>query len=442
MKLIINALGLLLGTNVVYDKSVVIENRVILDILDSAEVEKKYPSGQILNLNNLILAPGTVNAHNHSFQSLLRGIATDRPFLEWRDKTLYAYSQKMRLEDIYNGALFAFAEMMKCGVTTVCDFFYLHQYGIRSDEAVIKAAHDLGIRLCLARTMYDWDGAPLGYRETVDRAYTNTETLMKEYNNGMVKVIPAPHSLHAASPDMVLAGHELALKYNTPMHIHVAEEKFEVNQVKERYNATPLEYLDKIGVVDNHLSIIHGVWMTKEEIQCLGEKGGNLIYCPSSNMFLADGVTDIPYYIDAGVNIALGSDGACGNNRISVIEEMRMASILQKAVTCNASCVNFYDAFHMGTTNASNVLGLKIGAIEVGKYADFIGVDVSDFSMQPISAEGNQFLPNFVYSLQPTAIKFVMVNGEITVNNGCLSKITEKKILNLVSSTMKYLEEG
>ena len=146
---------------------------------------------------------------------------------------------------------------------------------------------DLGMRLGLVRTMYDWDGAPAGYVETIPQAVENTKTLANKYKaDPMVNVIPAPHSLHAASTDMVLAGHELAKELGTKFHMHVAEEPFEVEQVKKEHGGlTPLEYLDKIGVVDDTMVIIHGVWLKPEEIKTLGAKGGGLVYCPSSNMF-------------------------------------------------------------------------------------------------------------------------------------------------------------
>ena len=203
---------------------------------------------------------------------------------------------------------------------------------------------------------------------------------MKRYQGGMTKVIPAPHSLHAASPEMVEAGHALAVKYGTPFHIHVSEERFEVEQVQEKYGKTPLAYLDALGVVDEHIAIIHGVWLTKEEIRTLGARGGHLIYCPSSNMFLADGITDLPAFLQAGIPVALGSDGACGNNRNSVFEEMRMAPILQKAKTLDALCVNYQDAMRMGTENGAEALGLPVGEIACGKAADFVGVRLDDLS--------------------------------------------------------------
>lgn len=423
------------------DAAVVVDGTVIKEVGNVKEIENKYKDAVKLELKEQILVPGTVNTHNHCFQSLLRGIAADRPFLEWRDRSLYHYSPLMTLEDIYNGALFAFGEMMKRGVTCVGDFFYLHNYGIESDEAIIRAAKDLGIRLGLVRTMYDWNGAPAGYVETVSQAVDHTRNLHKKYkDNPMVNIIPAPHSLHAASTEMIIAGHELAKEFDCKYHMHVAEEMFEVEQViKEHDGLTPIEYLDKIGVVDHTMVIIHGVWLKQEEIQLLGSKGGGLVYCPSSNMFLADGITDIPAMMKSGVTIALGSDGGCSNNRISVFEEMRMVSLLQKAKTCDALCVNYNDAFKMGTKNGAELLGFKTGEIDAGYQADFVGIDYNDFSMMPISENLEQVLPNIVYSMEPGAIKTVIIQGRTTVENGEIVTVNEESIKEKVRQTMKRL---
>lgn len=426
------------------NKAVLCEDGVIQEIGDREELYKKYPQEELIELGNQVLVPGTVNIHNHSFQSLLRGMATDRPFLEWRDEALYKYSQRLTRKDIYNGAVFAFGEMMKRGVTCVSDFFYLHNYGMESDYAIIQAAHDVGIRLVLARTMYDWDGAPAGYVESIDKAVESTKSLAKEYNqkkDQMVTVLPAPHSLHAASPEMIQAGYELAKELGTKFHIHVAEEPFEVEAVKKEHNGlTTVEYLDKLGVVNDKMVMIHGVWLKESEIELFGAKKGNLAYCPSSNMFLADGITKIPKFIQSGVKIGLGSDGACSNNRISIFEEMRMVSILQKAGTCDAMCMNYQQAFDMGTKNGGEILDLPIGVIEKGYRADFTGIDLEDLSMSPLSENLEQMLPNLVYSMEPTAVKTVIVDGKITVEDGKLRTITEKQIIAKVNETLRSMQ--
>ncbi|MEQ8199214.1 MAG: amidohydrolase family protein, partial [Clostridiaceae bacterium] len=311
-----------------------------------------------------------------------------------------------------------------------------------SDEMIVKAAKDIGIRLVLARTMYDWDGAPEGYQETVEEAVENTRVLADKYkDNDMVTVIPAPHSLHAASIEMVQAGHKLAKELGTCFHIHVAEEPFEVEQVQKEHNGhTPIELLDKIGVVDESMVIVHGVWLKDSEIRLLGEKGAKLAYCPSSNMFLADGITDIVNMMKSGVTIGLGSDGACSNNRISVFEEMRMVALLQKAKTLDAMCVNYKDAFKMGTEDGGKLLQLPVGKIEIGFKADFTGINMLDMSMQPISESAEQILPNIVYSMQPNAIEKVVVNGRLTVNNGKLNTVPENEIVKKVQMIMKEIE--
>lgn len=251
---------------------------------------------------------------------------------------------------IYTGALFAFGEMLKYGATTVSDFFYVHRGGVETDEAVIQAAKDVGIRLVFARTMYDWAGAPQAYQESVDEAVARTRKLAAKYESDpMVSIQPAPHSPHAASPEMIKAGHRLAQELGTPFHIHVAEEPFEVDETLNAYGLRPVHYLDSLGVVDESMIAIHLVWLDDWEVTLLGNKGAGLAYCPSSNMFLSDGVTRIPDLQQAGVRIGLGSDGACSNNRISVFEEMRMCSLLQKVTRLDGTCITGKQVFEMGT---------------------------------------------------------------------------------------------
>lgn len=138
------------------DQAIVVEDGLIKAIGPTKALQEKYRGVEEIDWHDKALVPGTINAHNHSFQSLLRGIAVDRPFLEWRDEALYKYTPLLDEEAIYTGALFAFGEMLKYGATTVSDFFYVHNNGTKTDEAVIQAANDLGIRLVMARTMYDW----------------------------------------------------------------------------------------------------------------------------------------------------------------------------------------------------------------------------------------------------------------------------------------------
>ncbi len=424
------------------DMAVVIENGNIENVDLTEKITQKYSKIKIEVWNDMVMIPGTVNAHNHCFQSLLRGLEVGKPFLEWRDKALYKISPFLQPEDLYTGAIFAFGEMMKYGVTTVSDFFYVHNHGVQGDRAIIKAAQDVGIRLVLARTMYDWEGAPKGYVETVEQAVFTTKKLALEYNhleNKMVTILPAPHSLHAATPEMVKAGYKLAQELGTKFHIHVAEEPFEVDEILKKYKMRPVEFLDKLGVLDKSMVMIHAVWLNQQELSLMKNSGASLAYCPSSNMFLADGVTDIDWMQKKGINIGLGSDGACSNNRISVFEEMRMSSLLQKVNKLDALSINTEQAFSMGTINGGKILDLPIGEIKKGYKADFIGLDLKDISLQPLYESYEQLLANIVYAMQPSAIKNVIVNGKNTVENGSICTIGEDVIVTEVQKLMKKL---
>ncbi|MBW4081448.1 amidohydrolase family protein [Paenibacillus sp. S150] len=405
--------------------ALLVENGRIAEVGVREELLQRYPDARHIRWEGQAIVPGTVNSHNHSFQSLLRGIAADKPFLEWRDQALYRYSPLLDEEAIYTGALLAFGEMLRYGVTTVCDFFYVHNGGTAYDEAVIRAAGDLGIRLVFARTMYDWAGAPLSYRETVPEAVERTRSLAAKYQgNSMVTVHPAPHSPHAASPEMIKAGHRLAVELDTPFHIHVAEEMFEVEEILRDYGLRPVHYLDSLGVLDERMIAIHLVWLENPEIELIGRRRGALAYCPSSNMFLADGVTRIPDLLQAGVRVALGTDGGCSNNRISVYEEMRMCALLQKVSRLDGTCITAEQVYRMGTSSAGDILRMPIGSIAAGQHADFAALDIRDLSLAP----RKELFANMVYAMQPGAVSKAVVGGKLVFEQGKILTVSEASI--------------
>ncbi|AFH60844.1 amidohydrolase family protein [Paenibacillus caseinilyticus] len=413
------------------------ENGRILETGPLEALLQRYPGIEHVRWERGVIVPGTVNAHNHSFQSLLRGIAVDKPFLQWRDEALYRYSPLLDEEAVYTGALLAFGEMLRYGVTTVCDFFYVHNGGTALDEAVIRAAGDVGIRLVFARTMYDWSGAPAGYRETVDEAVDRTRRLAVKYQGAsMVAVHPAPHSPHAASPAMIQAGHRLAQELDTPFHIHVAEEMFEVEETLRDYGLRPVHYLDSLGVLDGRMIAVHLVWLDDSEVERVGQRGGALAYCPSSNMFLADGITRIPELLRHGTRVALGTDGACSNNRTSVYEEMRMCALLQKVANLDGTCLTAGDVFRMGTAAGGEVLRLPVGTLAAGSCADFSVLNADDLSLTP----RGELLANIVYAMQPSAVTDVVVNGRLVYTQGALQTVGEKEIVRRVDTLFEAWE--
>lgn len=386
-------------------------------------------ASDLVRLAGRALLPGTVNSHCHTFQSLLRGLGDDQTFMQWRDRVLYPYSTRLDVEGIYLGAAFAFAEMLLHGVTTCVDFFYLQDEGNDNAEAVIHAARDTGIRLVLARGMYDWAGAPARYREEPRAAAVRVRELISRYaSDPMITIQPAPHSPHGASPAMIRAGWETAEAAGTPFHIHVAEGQYEGVRTLAEHGATPIRYLDALGVLGPRMIGVHCVWLDDAEIALMAERGAGVAYCPSSNMILGDGITRITEMKAAGILIGLGTDGGCTNNRLSVFEEMRMAALLQKVRHLDGTRLPAEQAFVMGTADGGHLLDLSAGRIAAGMDADLVAVDLEHPSLHPPTA----LLKNVVYAMSPQAITDVWVHGRRVVTRQRLTTMDQSELMERV----------
>jgi 5-methylthioadenosine/S-adenosylhomocysteine deaminase len=403
------------------------ETAVVVRAGRIAAIEPAEPARRDdVRLRGRALLPGTVNAHCHAFQSLLRGLGDDLDFMGWRDRVLYPFSERLDRAGIALGAAFAFAEMLLHGATTCVDFFYLQDDGNENAEAVIAAAREVGIRVVLARTMYDWEGAPKRYRESpADAARRVRELIRRHRDDATVAVHPAPHSPHGASPAMIRAGWEVAESEGTPFHIHVAEGRYEGERTLAEHGATPIRYLDRLGVLDRRMIGVHCVWLDDEEIALMGGQGAALAYCPGSNMFLGDGITRLPEMLRAGVRVGLGTDGGCTNNRLSVFEEMRMASLLQRVRLLDGTALSAECAFALGTASAADALGLDAGVIAAGRLADLVAIDLDDPSLHPRTG----LLKNVVYAMSSRAITDVWVHGRRVVQSRRLATVDQDALL-------------
>jgi 5-methylthioadenosine/S-adenosylhomocysteine deaminase len=410
------------------DMAVVVDGDRIARVVSVPEL----PDLPIENWGAVALLPGTVNAHGHAFQNLFKGFADDRRFESWRDDVLYPFSESLDDRAIYAGALFAFAEAALAGVTTTVDFFYLHDGGNSNAEAVIRAAHDVGIRLVLARAFYDPDAptrAPRRYREPAAEASARCRELYDAYvNDPLVNVQPAPHSLHAASPETIATALDLARALGTPCHLHVAEASYEIDLVRRRYGTTPVRLLAKEGLLDRRLVTVHTVWADDEELDLLAEAGAGVVHCPAANAFLGDGIARLPEMLGRGIKVALGPDGGCANNRQSVFDEMRQATLMAKARLLDGAAVDAPTAFDLGTAAGGELLGLPVGKIEAGSFADLVALDLDDLSLQPLVTLDRQI----VASIQPTAIAKVMVGGGVVAERSALTMLESGRVRALV----------
>jgi 5-methylthioadenosine/S-adenosylhomocysteine deaminase len=409
----------------VEDAAVVVDGGAIAGVVAADAV----PGGAAVeDWGDVALVPGTVNAHGHAFQNLLKGFADDRKFESWRDDVLYPFSEDLSGADVYTGALFAFTEALRAGVTTTVDFFYLHDEGNENAEQVLRAARDAGIRIVLARGFYDLDAptkAPARYREaTSDSAARCLALAAAHAGDPLVSVQPAPHSLHAATPETVAAALQVAEELGVPCHLHLAEARYEREQVTERYGTTPVRLLAREGLLGPRLVTIHTVWADEEELDLLAESGTAVVHCPGANAFLGDGIALLPEMLHRGIRVGLGPDGGCANNRQSVFDEMRGASLMAKARLADGSALSAETAFALGTAGGADVLGLPVGALAAGRRADLVALDLADPSLWPRATLRKQV----VNSIQQTAIARVMVEGRVVADGGRPVSVDEREL--------------
>jgi 5-methylthioadenosine/S-adenosylhomocysteine deaminase len=389
--------------------AVLVEGDRIAGVVDKRDVSKEVDRE---DWGGLAIVPGTVNCHGHSWQSLLKGLGDDRRFEDWRDAVLYPFSERLDGDGVYAGALFAFAEALLSGTTTTVDFFYLHDAGNDNAHRVLRAAHDVGVRVVFARAFYDREAptrAPDRYREHADDAARRCLELARAYGDD------AGVSVHPAT---IAAALEITHELQVPCHLHLAEARYEREQVRARFGTTPVRLLAREGLLDERLVTIHAVWLDSEEIDLLAEHGVGVVHCPAANAFLGDGIARVPEMLARGVRVGLGPDGGCANNRQSVFDEMRSASLLAKARLTDGSALDALSAFRLGTEAGADLLGLRIGVLEQGRYADLVGLDLDDLSLLPGPARER----HLVHSMQPTAVARVMVGGEVVVERGALTR--------------------
>jgi 5-methylthioadenosine/S-adenosylhomocysteine deaminase len=361
-----------------------------------------------------------------------RGLADDLPLQEWLEKHIWPAEGKwMSAEFVGDAVGLACLEMLKSGVTT-----YTDQYFFQSVAA--KKASKIGMRGVLGAGVIDFPFT--GYASSVEDYFTNAENLINEFKNDeLITPCIAPHATYTCSPENYQRANEISEKHNVPIHTHVAETEFEISQIKDRYGKTPVEHLDSIGLLTERFIAVHCVWLTDKDIELLAERKVGVSHCIESNLKLASGIAPIPKLLNAGVKVAFGTDGAASNNDLSILGEMSTAAKVHKAVSGDPTALDSKTALLMATKNGADIIGLgdKIGSIKAGKQADIVIADLNKPHLSPIY----DIYSHITYSMQPSDIETVLVNGKIIVDDRTLKTMDEGEIMCKAREWQKKIRE-
>ena len=380
--------------------------------------ENAFKASKTIDAKGGLVLPGLVNGHTHAAMSLFRGLADDLPLMEWLNQYIFPVESRMDAEFVYTGTLLACAEMIMSGTTTFCDMYLFE------DEAA-TAAKKAGMRCLVGEVLYDFQSPNYG---TIEKGFEYTETLIQKWEDDpIVSIAVEPHSLFTCSPSLLKKANELALKYDVPLIIHVAETLNEISEVKKKYDKTPVDHLYSLGLLGSHLIADHCVHLNKREIERISEYGVKVIHNPESNMKLASGIAPVPELLAHGVTVGLGTDGCASNNNLDLFTEMDMAAKLHKINAMDPTVMGAENVLRMATIEGAKAMGIEdiTGSLEVGKKADVILVDTAKPHLTPLY---NPY-SHLVYSARGNDVSHVVINGQVVMEDRKLTTLDLSEIM-------------
>ncbi len=430
------------GGEVIRDGAVAVENGRIVDVGKTSMLLGKYSEGyEKINVKGSVVIPGLVNTHQHAAMSLLRGYADDLPLQEWLEKWIWPVERLMTPHDIYVGALLTAVESIMGGTTTVNTMYhYISEY----NEA--KAFSEVGLRGVVGHVCFSW-------RKEEDRKAL--EDLAKNWHNkagGLIRVSVDPHAPYTVDPEYMkeLKGlsFELNEKYGSERapviwHIHVAETSDEPEKIRKAFGVKlcggVMEYLDSLGVLDRHVVAAHCVALTDRDIAVMRERGVKVSHNPVSNLKLGSGISPVQKMVKGGVAVSLGTDSPCSNNSADMFEVMKFAALLHKGVNMDPTALSAGSILEMATLGGARALSWEgeIGSISVGKRADLVVVDFSKPHLRPIHNE----VSHMVYAARSSDVRTVIVDGEIVMDDGRLTKLNVEDVIDMAEKAKNSLLE-
>ncbi|MBQ5652170.1 MAG: amidohydrolase [Peptococcaceae bacterium] len=381
------------------------------------QVSEEQASGaEVIDGKNTIAMPGLVNTHTHAAMTLLRSYADDMELMPWLNEKIWPAEAKFVNEYIYWGSALAAVEMIQSGTTTFADMY-------DSMHEVARVTEESGLRANLARGCVVFSDPELKNIQKNVRLYENFHNTA----DGRIKVWFAPHAPYTCPPEYLSKIVEAADQCKTGIHVHLAETQDELKQIRDGYGKTPTEYLNDLGVFKLPTLAAHSVYLTDSDIAILKEHNVGIAHNPSSNLKLASGIADIPKYLQAGLNVGIGTDGCSSNNTLNMFKEMTICSFVQKVHAMDPTVLPAEEILKLATIGGAKAMRWddEIGTLEVGKKADLILVDLN----KPHFAPWNNSVSDLVYSAQGSDVKTTIVNGKVLMKNYEVLTMDVEKIM-------------
>ena len=378
----------------------------------------KLAASEVRELPGMLLSPGLINAHGHAAMSLFRGLADDLPLMTWLEKHIWPAEAKWVDEAfVRDGTDLAIAEQLKGGITCFCDMYFYPK--VASD-----CVHNSGMRAQIAIPILDF---PIPGASSADEAIRQGIELFGDLkHHPRIKITFGPHAPYTVSDANLEKIRVIAEELDAAIHMHVHESAFEVQQSVEQTGERPLARLGRLGLLGPRFQAVHMTQISEDDLALLVESNTSVIHCPESNLKLASGFCPVERLWQAGVNVAIGTDGAASNNDLDLLGETRTAAMLAKAVSGSVTALDAHRALRMATLNGARAMGLEgeIGSLEVGKAADIVAFDLSGLAQQPIYDPVSQL----IYATGRDSVKHLWVAGKQLLDNRQLTRMDEPQL--------------
>ncbi len=399
--------------------ALIVDQGRIVAVMPKAEAQTRYHARETRILDRHALMPGLVNTHSHAAMALLRGMADDLPLMDWLQNHIWP-AEGVHVSPAFceDGARLAFAEMIRGGVTCVNDMYFF-------PDATVRAARSAGLRLTVGLIVLDF---PTAWAATADE-YLHKGLELHDQLKGdpLIRTIFAPHAPYTVSDEPLRKVRQYADELGIGIHMHVHETSAEVDMAVQAGGPRPWQRLQDLALLGPDFIAVHMTQLTDEEIADAARLGVHVAHCPESNLKLASGFCPVHRLRSAGVNVALGTDGAASNNDLDLFGEMRTAALLAKGVSGDARAMPAHEALRAATLAGAQALGLEneIGTLSVGKSADFIAVDLGGISAQPVY----NVLSQLVYAAGRDQVTDTYVAGRALLRDGALTTLDASTLL-------------
>ncbi|MFV2039279.1 MAG: amidohydrolase family protein, partial [Acidimicrobiales bacterium] len=392
----------------------VIDDRVAAVGPGAAPAEVRADIDRVIDARGSAVMPGMTNAHTHLFQSFFRGLADDKPLLDWLRDCIWPGAVHLDRESARLAALVGLVENLRTGATSVIDHQYVHIHE-NIDDGVAAAADELGVRFLLARGWADRNYHPdlSESAETVLERSRHLRDRWHGHGDDLIRVELAPLIPWGCSDDAMRETVAAARSWGAGTHIHCAETAVEVDMSIEERGLRHVEWLESLGLLGPDFQLAHSIWLDDVELDLIAKRGAVVVHCPVSNMYLASGVPRILDMRERGIPIALASDGPGSNNRQDMFEVLKATVLLQKIHHLDAVALQPEDALQMACRGGALAFGVPdIGSIEIGKKADLVVVDLESVFVAPVHSVASAL----VFCAAPANVSEVLVDGRILID--------------------------